>query len=180
MTCIVAIKDKSGVYIGGDSQASSGLDAFQREDPKVFKKDNMIFGFTRSYRMGQLIQYAMPEIIYNTTDPFGFLCKAFIPELLKCLKDNNYAKVSDNKASGGTFIIGFQGRIFSIEDDFQVAEPSYPYDSCGCGRPYAIGALHQIINMDLSTKVKIGLAIETAGEFSNGVGGRVDYVELKN
>lgn len=55
MTCIVGLVENNKVYIGGDSAGVAGLSLMKRADEKVFKKDEFIFGFTSSFRMGQLI-----------------------------------------------------------------------------------------------------------------------------
>lgn len=59
LTCIVALKQRDKVYIGGDSAGTSSfsLKSTIRKDSKVFiKKDGSenewLFGFTSSFRMG--------------------------------------------------------------------------------------------------------------------------------
>jgi ATP-dependent protease HslVU (ClpYQ) peptidase subunit len=59
MTCIVGMVENGKVYIGGDSAGVSGFDYHIREDQKVFQNGDMIFGFTSSFRMGQLLQYSL-------------------------------------------------------------------------------------------------------------------------
>jgi len=58
MTCIVGLVENGKVYIGGDSAGVAGLDITTRKDEKVFQKENMIFGFTSSFRMGQILRYS--------------------------------------------------------------------------------------------------------------------------
>ena len=57
MTCIAAITEKGKVYMGGDSAGVSGYDITIRADEKVFKNGQCVFGFTSSFRMGQLLCY---------------------------------------------------------------------------------------------------------------------------
>ena len=52
MTCIVGLKKDYKIYIGGDTLGSNLYSKTVRMDDKVFIKDDMIFGFTSSYRMG--------------------------------------------------------------------------------------------------------------------------------
>ena len=59
MTCIVALKQEGNIYIGGDSAGVSGNNIRTRADQKVFKKSGIVFGFTTSFRMGQLIKYCL-------------------------------------------------------------------------------------------------------------------------
>lgn len=61
MTCIIGYKDikNERVYIGADSLCSNDHSRAIRSDPKFFKyNESIIFGFTTSYRMGQLLMYA--------------------------------------------------------------------------------------------------------------------------
>ena len=59
MTAIVGLVDSGIVYIGGDSAGASGWSLTVRADAKVFFNAGYLFGFTTSYRMGQLIRYAL-------------------------------------------------------------------------------------------------------------------------
>ena len=61
MTCIVGFIDKDGVYIGGDSCALSTDDYSYniRQDEKVFQKGEFIFGYSASFRMGQIIRFKL-------------------------------------------------------------------------------------------------------------------------
>jgi len=57
MTCIVGLIDKESkkIYMGGDSAGVANYSLSVRKDPKVFKRYGFIFGFTSSFRMGQLL-----------------------------------------------------------------------------------------------------------------------------
>ena len=59
MTCIVAIAEKNVVYVGADSLGSNGNKIITRKDTKIFIRKPFIFGFTSSYRMGQLLRYSL-------------------------------------------------------------------------------------------------------------------------
>ena len=59
MTCIAAIKHEGKVYIGADSAAGKGTYLTLRADEKVFKNGKFGFGFTSSFRMGQLLRYRL-------------------------------------------------------------------------------------------------------------------------
>jgi len=90
MTCIVGFVDaKKNVYLGGDSAGVSGLDVTIRKDPKVFKKDEMVIGYTSSFRMGQLLCFKLkiPKQP-SKMDDYEYLCTLFVDAVRKCLKDN--------------------------------------------------------------------------------------------
>ncbi len=181
MTCIVGLIDKGTVYVGGDSAGSAGYDTQIRKDKKVFTKDKMCFGFTSSYRMGQIIQnvFAIPSHFSEKT-VFNYLCSDFISGLIKCFKDNGYAEVNNNVVSGGHFLLGYRGELFKIQGDFQVSQAETEYDACGCGDSYALGALRAMeSNKGLKPEDRILRALEVAEYFSNGVGRPFHIVKIE-
>lgn len=85
MTCIVGLKHKDKVYIGGDSLgANTAFQKTVRADEKVFQKDDMIFGFTSSFRMGQILRYSFfpPARIENITD------MQYLRNIYSCINKN--------------------------------------------------------------------------------------------
>jgi ATP-dependent protease HslVU (ClpYQ) peptidase subunit len=169
MTCIVGLVDGGRVYIGGDSAGVSGLDLQVRADAKVFKKDWMVFGFTSSFRMGQLLRYSLsiPQR-HPDTDVMKWMCSDFIDAVRNCLKSGGFAKKDSEVESGGAFLVGYAGRLFAVHGDYQVAETAAPYASVGCGEAYAVGAMYASTN-EPSERVK--LALECAAANSAGVRG---------
>ena len=169
MTCIVGIVDKGKVYMGGDSAGISGSDLTIREDKKIFKNGDFLFGFTSSFRMGQLIEYKFipPKISELSID--RYMVTEFIDALRICLKDGGYAKKKDEIEEGGEFLVGYRGRLFKICSDYQVAKTVLSFDACGCGASYALGALYIMTQMSISPENKIEKALLTAQQFSCGV-----------
>ena len=130
--------------------------------------------------MGQLLRFKLdvPEQTPHQSD-YEFMCTFFIDVVRKCLKDNGYSKVNNNEEEIGTFLVGYKGKLYHIEDDLQVAENSKKYDTCGCGTYYAKGALFVLEeNLDLTPEERIIKALETAVEFSGGV--RPPFIIEKN
>jgi len=172
MTCIAGLVDSNGdIYIGGDSAGVAGYDLTIRADEKVFKKDDMIFGFTSSFRMGQIIRYCF-DIPYHVSkkNDFEYLCTDFIRELRECLKREGYARVKDNQVIGGVFLLGYKGSIYKIEGDFQVGKSKRRFDACGCGASYALGAMHVLVKEgELSSLDIIRKSLCVAESFSAGV-----------
>ena len=172
MTCIIGYVDKTGITMGADScGADSSFSYTIRRDEKVFIRDNMIFGFTTSFRMGQLLEHvlAIPKYRPKEQSLIKYMCDDFITAIRKCFKDNEFAKVQNNENQGGDFLVGFEGRLFQIFSDYQVAEPTMPYEACGCGEQYARGAMYVLEAMKLSTERKIRSALEAVTHFSAGV-----------
>lgn len=143
MTCIVGITDQGNVYIGGDSAAVGGYVVTIRADPKVFRIGSFLIGFTTSFRMGQLIRYAFhPPEIPEGMDVFQYMVTLFIESLRECLKAGGYAQRNADQESGGSFLVGYAGRLFSVDTDYQVAESASEYAAVGSGAEVALGALY--------------------------------------
>lgn len=171
MTCIVGLEHKGEVYIGGDSLGinSSTLEKTVREDVKVFHNGPFIMGCTSSFRMIQLLQFKFkPPTHENGIDDMRFMVNNFIDAVKRCFSDGGYDK--------GIFLVGYKGKLYSVEEDFQIAKSSLPYESCGCGSRFAMGAMYANAHLKKPSD-RIRNALEAAAEFSAGVGG--PYLILK-
>lgn len=179
MTCIVAIKCFDKIYMGGDTLGSNYYSKKIRVDQKIFKKNDMIFGFTSSYRMGQILQYSFDIPAHpDSMDDMKYLVDIFIPQLMETYKKYNWLKTKDNVAEGGVFLLGYKENIYKIEQDFQVGISEDNYDSCGCGESYALGSLHTTELYDISPEERIKYAINAAAQYSTGVGGPIQIEVL--
>lgn len=172
MTCIVGYTYKNKVYIGGDSAGSDGWRINNRKDPKVFKNGNYIIGFTSSFRMGQLLMFNdLPNL--DTKNLYKSMINDFIPAVRKIFKDNGYSKINDNVETSGTFLVAYRdtGRLFCIENDYQVGESMQPYNACGCGYLVALGALHAVEKYTMAHNTRVRVALKAASDISNAVRG---------
>lgn len=168
MTCIIGLVDDGNVYIGADSAGVAGSGLSIRSDPKVFIRDDFIMGFTGSFRMGQLLRYNL-QVAYRPeiTDILEYMVKTFVEAVRRCLKGGGFAEKKDDREKGGTFLVGYQGRLFRIGSDYQVGENKLPFDVVGCGEDIAQGSLYS--NGYLKPKERILQALEAAEQFSSGV-----------
>lgn len=168
MTCIVAITDGTVVTMGADSAGISGYSLVLRKDPKIYKVGEFLFGFTDSYRMGQLLGYKFtpPENLCSTIEEY--MCTTFIDALRMVLGVGGYTTINNNSESAGTFLVGYRGRIFKICSDFQVEENVLPYNACGCGQDIALGSLYSSSDL-LMMHGRVTIALEAAQALSAGV-----------
>jgi len=170
MTCIVGFVDKGKVYIGGDSAGVSGFDLRIRQDDKVFVKKEMIFGFTSSFRMGQILRYILSIPDHDPRkDDYDYLCTDFVDALIQCFKEKGYLEIKDNNVSGGIFLVGYKGNLYRVESDFQVGKVRQKYDACGCGENYALGALRSMEGTEKNPIEIVEHALSVAEYFSAGV-----------
>ncbi len=174
MTCIVGIVENGITYIGGDSLGSNGWSKTSREDKKVFKladTDSAILGYTSSYRMGQLLMYA-EGLIDNRDEPnidHKYLVTKFIPNVIKLFEDGGYAKNESGEKRGGSFLLGYKDKLYTIEGDYQIGISADSYDAVGCGEEFALGSLKTTENLGYSPLTRIRMALQAASKFSVGV-----------
>jgi hypothetical protein len=180
VTCIVGIADKSGVYIGGDSAGVGGHYSLSvRADTKVFRNGPFIMGFTSSFRMGQLLAHSFSAPARKQgQDSYAYMVTDFIDAVRACLKAGGYAERHSDAERGGTFLVGYEGRLFKIDCDYQVGEASAGFDACGCGEGIALGALWASVGDDPEPRLR--LALEAAERFSAGVRGPFNTVNIAN
>jgi len=182
MTCVIGYIADDIVYIGGDSAGVDGLNVIVRTDEKVFRNGDFLFGFTTSFRMGQILRYnfQLPKRKENISDD-EYLYGDFIDAILKILKNKHYAKIDNNQIEGGCFLFGYRGKLYNVSSDFQIAKPSEKFDAVGCGRNYALGCLYCLKdNHEMSILEKIEKALKTAEYFSGGVRSPFYILDLKN
>lgn len=151
MTCIAGFVQDGDVWIGGDS-AGTGSDwsLSVRNDEKVFVLDSpagpWIFGFTSSFRMGQLLHYKL-DLAFTAnweenSDLMSNLVGSFIDALRDCLARGGFERTREGVETGGAFLVGHAGRLFHVQEDFQVAEARDGIDACGAGCDAALGAMY--------------------------------------
>lgn len=178
MSCIVGVVDKGRVYIGADSAGLSGWDLVTRIDKKVFVNNGFAMGFTTSFRMGQLLSYALePPQMKTGNDVMRFMTVDFIGAVRECLKNGGWASKEKDTEQGGDFLVGYKGRLFHICSDYQVSESDYGFDAVGCGAGIARGALHVLRPM-VEPRKALQTALSISEKCSGGVRGPFHIVSV--
>jgi ATP-dependent protease HslVU (ClpYQ) peptidase subunit len=184
MTCIVAIAQNGTVYMGSDHAASDDKSGWilSRREPKVFKVGQYGIAFTDSFRMGQILQYNWIPPKYTPTKTNSgldkFMRTKFIDSVKQAFKDNGYGTIGGSEEdTGGIFIVGVEGRIFTIDEDFHVGENIVNYMAEGSGGMFALGALHATKNQK-NPKMRLKAALEASAEFSMSVSPPFTYIQV--
>lgn len=170
MTCIVAVSDGRRVWMGGDSLATnSHLDKHVLSQPKVFVKEEFIFGVAGLARMlQQLSSKFFPWDVEHTDEymygPFTDQLKAFIDE--NDLQDQ-YGFL------WGQLLVGFNGGIYKVQSDYLVIKSTLDYDSIGTGSAHALGSLASSRG---GPKERITRALEAAVEHNAACGGPFNII----
>jgi len=175
MTCIVGWVENGKVCMGADSAGISGWQKTLRKDPKVFRNGEFLIGFTSSFRMGQLIRYSFTPPVQDGEDSFEYLATKWVNALRECLKQGGFATLKDSVETGGTLLVGYRGRLFRVDDDYQVGESQYPFDAVGSGAQVALGACYALFmagmvpTPPLPLQARVLKALQAASCFNIGV-----------
>jgi len=114
------------------------------------------------------------------------MCTDFVDSIIKTFIDGGFNESKDSKNTGGQFLVGFKGRLFTIEEDYQVGECLDDYDTVGCGRDIVLGSLYTS-NLNLKLKpevlflepqVRLEIALKAATRFSTGVTGPFNFLQI--
>jgi ATP-dependent protease HslVU (ClpYQ) peptidase subunit len=178
MTAVVGLVESGSVYIGGDSAGVAGLSLTVRADVKVFRKKGYLFGFTTSFRMGQLIHYSL-RLPKPKGDLDAFMATTFIDAVRDCLKTGGWAAKENEREEGGTFLVGVRGRLYAVYGDYQVAKAADGFAAVGCGDQIALGALYATAGAGMSPKRRVIRSLAAAERFSAGVRGPFLCLKLK-
>ena len=168
MTCIVGIRCKSTLYIGGDSAVSSDNLVQTMADPKVWKKGQFIIGFAGGLRVGQVIKYKMKIPPINERKPTEYMVTGFVNAMRKTLKVSGAARENmKEEEQENQFLVGYNGRLFEVDEAYGVCEVGDEYIAIGCGTEYALGSLHATKGQP--PEKRLTAALEASAYFCEGV-----------
>lgn len=175
MTAVVAWYEEKNktVYMGADSLGSDGFTGITRKDEKIFEVEKFLIGGTSSFRMLQLLKYKLkPSKHPKDMDPYDYMVTYFVEDVRKLFKDHGYSSVNNNTEKGGEFIVGYKGRIFVIQSDFQVAEPQDNFAAVGAGEYHCLAVLEcEKYRVDFTPESRLLKALHIAEKYCVGVGG---------
>lgn len=170
MTAIVAIADGRNVWMGADSAGTTLNFAIEtRRDPKIFAKGDFLVGYAHSFRVGQILEYLFdPPPLAVGEDAMEYMIRQFVPHMRQCLHEHGSC---DERATefGGAALIGWNGDIFSIENDFHVGRVDTGYQATGSGYDIAMGSLYSTDGTDMLPETRIELALNAAEAFNASV-----------
>lgn len=184
MTCIVALEHNGTVYVGADSAATDpdDLSITLRADEKVFLTEDreFVMGFCGSFRVGQLLRYALvPPDQAKKKDDMAYMVTDFVDAVRTMQKDKgSMKKENELEEHDSEFIVGYKGKIYVIERDFQVGRPVENFTAVGSGALAALGAMHATASMKKNPEERIKLALSAAAAYCNGVRAPFHIVKL--
>jgi ATP-dependent protease HslVU (ClpYQ) peptidase subunit len=132
------------VWMGGDSMVTLGNRSVIRSTSKIYKRGEFLIGSAGLASSAQVLAYGFtfPPIIEGQ-DQITYLINEFSPAFRKYLKNLGLSKVKDNQERiPNNILIGFRGKVFSIDGALGVLECVDGYDAIGSGEEFALGVLH--------------------------------------
>jgi len=163
MTCIVGLADEDGVVIGADSSIISGNTMELVAVSKVFRRGDMLFSYTSSFRMGQLLQYSLDIPPNDCINDDQYMATKFVDAVRECFQTGGFIHHSQGgEEEGGNFIIGYRGKLWEICPDFQATRHAAPYIAVGSGYAVALGALMALSRVTMSLEKRAYLALEAS------------------
>ncbi len=176
MTAIAGLVHGGKVWIGGDSAATNAhwMQSI-REDAKVFRVGEFLFGTSGSIRLKNILRYT-----FTAPTPLegnacvAYLIRQFIPGLRAAYREAGALHADSGvEAMHGQMLIGWRGNLYGVESDFQVYKIAneMPFDAIGCGSELALGSLWTTQEMDLTPEVRLTWSLQAAERFSAGVRG---------
>ena len=103
---------------------------------------------------------------------FQFMCVDFVKAVQKLFEKNGFEGINkrSERSVEAEFIIGYNGELYVMSTDYQIAMLHQNYTAIGCGAGFALGSLHATQEMSsLKPRERLLKALTAADEFSAGV-----------
>lgn len=141
MTCIIGLAVEDAVYLAADSAGSDGWVTRHVTTSKLVRRGDFLFGYTGSFRMGQILQYhlAIPEKQEGEAD------RAYVSRIVEAIrlrfKELGFTSIESSVERGGDFLVTYANRLYTVQGDFSFIEHADGFDAIGAGCMAALGAL---------------------------------------
>jgi len=121
MTVVLADTQDETLIFAADSAASNGDEIYTVDTPKVFALGSYLFGYTGSYRIGQILRHyvELPEPPEREAE--RFLVREVVPILRAAVLEQGAAGPGQDFLGEKTaLLVGFRSRIWCIGTDLTV------------------------------------------------------------
>lgn len=184
MTCIVGLECSDGAVIAGDFCGSNGFTYHTMIPSKVFKHSQMLFGYTSTFRFGQIIEHILDDnTLYPPTEPeqtYRWLVKTFVPKIRQVFKDEEY-RLGD----GCNAVLVINGQVWELQNDLSVLRNDVGLTVVGSGEYHAQSSiLTQLLMNHRNSKPTmaeaekiIELAYNVTASFVSSVSSKVEVIK---
>ena len=178
MSCVVGVERDNEVWIGGDSAVAREEDevSYAGLTPKVFNRPYqnrmLIMGYIGSFRFGQILQYHLDgKAARSHPSSIDFIVTSLVPSIRQALRKNGWLSVENEREGGCEFLLGYQGGLYEIGDEFEVTRASSGYLALGAGQDFALGAISALLKREpeIPPKELVEAGLVAAAEFVSSV-----------
>jgi hypothetical protein len=175
--------------MGGDSCASDKYMGVSIAHPKVFmlgvpvdtqEDEPMLIGGCGAFRMMQLLEHALiVPPIGKKQSVMSWLTVEFADAVRQVFHAKGFGKGEDGQSKfNGSFLVGFRGHIYHVEDTYQsICVPDN--EMCaGTGAHFAFGSLHTTRNLGWSPCDRVMAALNAAADLNLQTAGPFTYHEI--
>ena len=168
MTCVIGLVHRRRIYMGADSAATGNRFMRTTSLPKGFQAGEHLIGYCGSFRMGQVLQHCLASPEHPPGEAVDtYMVTRFVEAVRVAFKANWVPPADEQKERGGHFLVGYRGRLFSVNNDFHVGDMHDGFDCIGSGAPVALGAMKALEN--LAPKERIERALEITSYYVSDV-----------
>lgn len=174
MTCIIGAKYGDIIWMGCDSQLTSGWDrGILPRDSKVFRVGNLLFGVSGKFRAAQIIKYHLNIPEQGDKFELEYIVSDVVESIRDILKEKGYAHVEYNNESSQNdeILIGYRGELYRVGSNYSAALIVGPFCATGSGEHYAIGAMEILYDTTPNPIHAITRSLEVAAKYNIGVAG---------
>ena len=163
MSVVVAIKEGKKIYIGADSQSTSGSTRFTLRNPnnykiwKVIDSNNCLMACVGNKRDANVVRL-IPDIVdefdeFSKRVNYKFVVKYVVPTIVRELKKAGFIKDENYiECLNSAFLFAYKDKLFLINNDLCVLEID-DYVSIGSGAPEAIRSLLSTEGEEARTRI---------------------------
>lgn len=160
MTCVIGLVHRKRIYMGADTAASGQRFIRTTNIPKVFRNGPCLIGYCGSFRMGQVLAHCLKVPDRKRGEHVDyFMVTRFIDAVRAVFKSQGVTTVEQSKEKGGQFLVGYAGRLFSVNSDFHVGDMYDGFDCIGSGAAVALGAMKALEGLPPKERVERALEI---------------------
>ena len=162
MSVIVAIKEKGRIYIGCDSQVTSGGTRTTLKNPNNYKiwnvkgAEEVIMGSVGDVRDACIIRTCSDLIddydLYRDAIGFSYVVNHIVPTIIERMRDRHFIEDGQFRFMNSSFLLAYKDRLFVIYTDSTVIEVD-DYVAIGSGKNEAIGSLLSTEGQDPSVRI---------------------------
>lgn len=183
MTCIVGATDNKGrLWFGGDSAAVDRHDMTLIDEAKVWSTGDFLMGYCGSFRVGQITRYLFEPPAHDPHQSVSeYMVGPFVGRLRKCLsKHGSLSTEADgiDAINQSKLLVGYQGRVYYIEEDFLAVPMKHNLVAIGSGAAYAMGAGYGWDGT--KPRAMVQRALEAASTFSAAVSPPFDIIKSED